>query len=413
MLHNMVDSTIRVSDDLRYQHFRGWSLYLQILRDAVSYPSTKRTSHRYSTAEQDILPRDPENLFHTLCSIMSTTTTDTITLTTSKIPLKQNSPGVPKVLRTLPMTSLRPPAMATNKINNDNETMSFPPYRYRDTYGRRTRQQRLFIANVQRALVYNDRARAQQEGDQLLITFDRDNRELGKSWKGTLIADNNKDSIEEGKVDWQSIKSIHLLDSSGLLNQRVDVSFGGSSSSAFSSASSHSPSSTSRPPHIPFHALEQDFLLQKGNLLSHHYSLPIKRPTAVKSLHGFKSWAQIALEFNLTFSGKIFVLNEDDDSGGRTEESKERQEERPWRSRQALKDEWRRLTGQPGRPVVGLEESLCKHLMTLRDSESTKGHKGRRDQGLRGLRLVLPREGGLEGRMSLIPRAVRAGYFPG
>ena len=267
----------------------------------------------------------------------------------------------------------------------------------------------------------------------MLITFDRDNsRVRNPQRRGTSSTadrdsnDSNDGNSEGAGVDWRSIRSIHLLDSSGLLNQRVDVGpgeysssgggFSSSSSASASSSSSGSLTAASHASHIPFHPLEQDFLIQKGELLIQHYNPPSGSSKASNHYTGFQSWAQIAVEFNLTFSGKILVaLDEEDDCGGdvreRKNQEKGKQGERPWRSRQALKDEWRRLSGQPGRPVVGREDTLYKDFMMLREGEGQEVSKGKRDQGLRGLRLVLPREGGFEKRMSLIPRAVRGGYF--
>ena len=174
------------------------------------------------------------------------------------------------------------------------EDEKWPLYAYQDATGR-PYEHRLMMGQVQRLLARDTHARVLQTGEQLLATYDHT---VGTNGEAALA--------ESTAINWSKVATVHLLDSTGTLNQHLDIG----PATAFN----------------PFHDDEKSFILEAGKALkSHNSEITLKFGVAIKS------WAQIARNFNLSFEGQI-LANES--------------RPRPWRSRQVLKDEYQRLKGK-------------------------------------------------------------------
>ena len=187
-----------------------------------------------------------------------------------------------------------------------------PPYAYRDDLGR-SLEHRIMVDEVKGLLSRNTRARTLQEGEHLLVFT---NRGPGEAGQAALVMPT--------AVDWPAVRTIHLVDSSGTLDQNLSIG----------------------PPTAPicFCEIEKEFILKKGKALEAHNSVtPFNRGVAVKS------WAQIAMEFNGSFQGQTLPGEP---------------APRPWRSLQTLRNEYRRLTFSLGDRGTA-KESLLRSVKDI------------------------------------------------
>lgn len=228
----------------------------------------------------------------------------------------------PQSRKTMPARKVLPEEKVTlershNRITGKEfEDESLPRCAYRDVTGR-PHEHRIILGQVQRLLARDTHARVLQTGEQLLVTYNH-----------TQKIDGEAALAESAAVGWPTVTTVHLLDSTGTLNQHLHVG----------------PATTP----VPFHKDERQFVDAAGEALESHNGC-----RAFKGGVIFKSWAQIAMDFNLLFEGQIPA----DDY-----------KPRPWRSRQELKDEYCRLKNREAKAKIQPAEGRFWPRVKTRDA---------------------------------------------